>query len=47
MVFLCHIQVYRMSLQLTIVFFPFSFGATALIWAMAYLHEIFRFTSVY
>jgi hypothetical protein len=23
------------------------FGATALIWALAYLHETFRFTSVY
>jgi hypothetical protein len=26
-------------------FFPF--GATAHIWALAYLHETFRFTSVY
>jgi hypothetical protein len=25
----------------------FFFGATALIWALAYLHETFRFTSVY
>jgi hypothetical protein len=25
----------------------FSFGATAHIWALAYLHETFRFTSVY
>jgi hypothetical protein len=25
----------------------FSFGATAPIWALAYLHETFRFTSVY
>jgi hypothetical protein len=25
----------------------FSFGATAPIWALAYLHEILRFTSVY
>jgi hypothetical protein len=24
-----------------------SFGATAPIWALAYLHETFRFTSVY
>jgi hypothetical protein len=25
----------------------FFFGTRALIWALAYLHEIFRFTSVY
>jgi hypothetical protein len=25
----------------------FSFGATAPIWALAYLHETLRFTSVY
>jgi hypothetical protein len=25
----------------------FSFGATAHLWALAYLHETFRFTSVY
>jgi hypothetical protein len=25
----------------------FSFGATAHIWALAYLRETFRFTSVY
>jgi hypothetical protein len=25
----------------------FSFGATAHIWALAYLHETFRFTSIY
>jgi hypothetical protein len=25
----------------------FSFGAIALIWALAYLHETLRFTSVY
>jgi hypothetical protein len=28
-------------------FYIFSFGATAHIWALAYLHETFRFTSVY
>jgi hypothetical protein len=32
--------------ELSRVFF-FSFGATAHIWALAYLHETFRFTSVY
>jgi hypothetical protein len=25
----------------------YFFGATALIWALAYLHETFRFTSLY
>jgi hypothetical protein len=30
-----------------ITFFFFSFGATAHLWALAYLHETFRFTSVY
>jgi hypothetical protein len=25
----------------------FSFGATAHIWALAYLHETFRLTSIY
>jgi hypothetical protein len=29
------------------IFLFFSFGATAHIWALAYLHETFRFTSVY
>jgi hypothetical protein len=33
------------NLELKNIFF--SFGATAPIWAMAYLHEIFRFTSVF
>jgi hypothetical protein len=33
-------------MNLESVFF-FSFGATAHIWVLAYLHEIFRFTSVY
>jgi hypothetical protein len=28
-------------------FFLFSLGATALIWALAYLHETLRFTSVF
>jgi hypothetical protein len=28
-------------------FYIFFFGATAHIWALAYLHETFRFTSVY
>jgi hypothetical protein len=28
-------------------FFFFSSGATAPIWALAYLHETLRFTSVY
>jgi hypothetical protein len=27
--------------------FPFPIGATGPIWALAYLHETFRFTSVY
>jgi hypothetical protein len=32
---------------LTFYLFFYSFGATAHIWALAYLHETLRFTSVY
>jgi hypothetical protein len=33
--------------QINAYMFFFSFGATALIWALAYLHETLHFTSVY
>jgi hypothetical protein len=32
---------------LAVVYFFFSFGASAPIWALAYIHETLRFTSVY
>jgi hypothetical protein len=34
-----------LKMKMTYVFF-FYFGATAPIWALAYLHETLRFTSV-
>jgi hypothetical protein len=35
------------ALEVNIIFLIFSFGATAPIRALAYLHEMLRFTSVY
>jgi hypothetical protein len=35
------------SFTICSLFLSFSFGATAPIWALAYLHETLRFTSVY
>jgi hypothetical protein len=44
----------EITIQLCLIYFIFSdqvqfftFGATAPIWALAYLHETLRFTSVY
>jgi hypothetical protein len=49
--YMCDIQtfIFPMTNQLHFVTPPrlFFFGATALIWALAYLHETFRFTSVF
>jgi hypothetical protein len=38
-------EIYNLYFSPNIFFF--SFSATAQFWALAYLHEIFRFTSVY
>jgi hypothetical protein len=46
------VSVYHYNFQLFLYYkqvmkYFFPFGATAHIWALAYLHETFRFTSVY
>jgi hypothetical protein len=44
---LCYLLEYQCHLGRIVLHDFFLFGATAPIWALAYLHEILRFTTVY